>query len=179
MVSIKRPETTVDLWEDADLHAEWQAASETLTRLRREHEADRRETGDAPAVQEAATRVVDLEKRALNGLLSFRLRALPRVRFAELQEEHPPREGDKNDEFTGVNLSTFIDAVMVEPGTVAGVTRKATGEAVDFDGTKDWMALADEMSDGQWQAFVQPLLTVNRGQVAPGFNRAAWAKIPS
>lgn len=179
MVSIKRPETTVDLWEDADLHAEWQAASETLTRLRREHEADRRESGEATAVQDAATKVVDLERKALDGLLSFRLRALPRVRFAEIQEEHPPREGNKNDEFAGVNLATFIDAVMIEPGTVVSVTRKATGEVEPFDGPKDWVALADEMSNGQWEAFVNPLLVVNRGQVSPGFNRAAWAKIPS
>jgi hypothetical protein len=120
-----------------------------------------------------------LEKQALDGLLVFRLRALPKKRFAELEAEHPPREGNKNDEFTGVNLSTFIDAVMVEPGTVVSVTRKATGEVEPFNPGADWLSLADQMSNGQWEAFVQPVLVVNRGTVAPGFNRAAWQRIES
>lgn len=174
MVSIKRPETVVTLWEDAALHAQWQQAVADMERLVREHAADARESGESKPVRDARAKVRNLEKKALDGLLVFTIRAIPRKRFAELEAEHPPREGDKNDEFTNVNLSTFIDAVLSEPGSIASVARKSTGEAIPFDGPSEWAALADEMSDGQWQEFAIPTLTVNRGQATPGFSRAAW-----
>ncbi|MCL1871000.1 MAG: hypothetical protein FWF90_11385 [Promicromonosporaceae bacterium] len=174
MVSTNRPEVAVDLWTDANLHAQWQQASSDLEQLVRENAADHRETGEAAAVVDARAHVRDLEAQALGSLLVFTIRALPRKRLTELEEEHPPREGNKNDEFTGVNLSTFIDAVLSEPGAIVSVTHKTNGEAEPFDGPAEWMALADEMSNGQWEAFVTPVLTVNRGTVSPGFNRAAW-----
>jgi hypothetical protein len=178
-ITVKRPEKIVEFCTDIGLQSEWEAAGEELNTLRKREQVDARMTGESKAVRALKARIQELENRMLDSIVVFTLRALPRKRWVELEEEHPPRDDNEDDKRYGVNVSTFIDAVMVEPGTVASVRYKASGERVDFDAAGEWQALADDMSNAQWEQFAIPLLLVNRGTVTPGFNRAAWQKTPS
>lgn len=177
-LAIKRPEKTIEFCTDLALQAEWEAAGRELADVAKRAAPDARMTGDSKAVRDLKKRIQELETTMLSSLVVFTLRALPRKRFVELEEAHPPREGDAADQHYGVNMATFIDAVMVEPGTLVSVADKTSGDTVDFT-AKDWPALADDMSSGQWQEFALPLLRLNRGTVTPGFNRAAWQKTPT
>lgn len=178
-ITIKRPEKIVEFCTDIGLQSEWESASEELVRVKKREQADARMTGESKASRELKRRIQELENQMLDSIVVFTLRALPRKRWVELEAEHPPREDHEDDKRYGVNVSTFIDAVMVEPGTVASVVNKATGERIEFAPAEDWVPLADEMSNAQWEQFAIPLLLVNRGTVTPGFNRAAWQRTPS
>lgn len=178
MVTINRPETTVELCTDATLQAAWEQASSALAIAQQDAVKDQRETGEPKALRDAKKAVRDIEAAMHAHMLVFTLRALPRKRFAEIEAEHTPREGDAADEKYGLNLATGIDALFSEPGTIAKVHWKATGETEPFD-PADWTALADDMSQGQFEPFALAVLGVNRGQVMPGFNRAAYVKTRS
>lgn len=178
-VIVKRPEKGVEFCTDLGLQAEWESASADLARAVKESGADARETGEPKRVRDLKKRVRDLETAMLDSVVVFTLRALPRKRWAELEAAHPPREGHEDDKQYGVNVGTFIDAVMVEPGALVSVTSKVTGDPIDFTAASDWGPLADEMSNAQWEQFAVPVLLVNRGTVTPGFNRAAWVKTRS
>jgi len=178
-ITVKRPEKIVEFCTDLGLQSEWESAGEELKSVRQREQADARMTGESKKVRDLKARIVKLENQMLDSIVVFTLRALPRKRWAELEATHPPREDHEDDKRYGVNVGTFIDAVMVEPGTVASVTYKASGERVEFSPASDWLPLADEMSNAQWEQFAIPLLLVNRGTVTPGFNRAAWQRTPS
>lgn len=178
-ITVKRPEKIVEFCTDLALQAVWEAAGEELATVKKREQADARMTGESKAVRDLKKRIQELENQMLDSIVVFTLRALPRKRWVELEAEHPPREDNDEDKRYGVNVGTFIDAVMVEPGTVAKVAYKGSGERVDFDPASEWQSLADEMSNAQWEQFAIPLLLVNRGTVTPGFNRAAWHRTPS
>ncbi|MDF2915993.1 MAG: hypothetical protein K0S70_210 [Microbacterium sp.] len=178
-ITVKRPEKIVEFCTDLGLQSEWEAAGEDLKTARQREQVDARMTGESKEVRGLKDKIQELENRMLDSVVVFTLRALPRKRWAELEAEHPPREDHEDDKRYGVNVGAFIDAVMVEPGTVASVTYKASGERVEFAPVTDWLPLADEMSNAQWEQFAIPLLLVNRGTVTPGFNRAAWQRTPS
>lgn len=177
-LAIKRPEKTIEFCTDLALQAQWEEAGRELADTTKRAAPDARMTGESKAVRDLKKRIQELETAMLESVVVFTVRALPKKRFVELEAAHPPRDGDDADKHYGVNMGTFIDAVMVEPGTLVSVTDKTSGEAVDFT-AKDWPALADDMSSGQWQEFALPLLALNRGTVTPGFNRAAWQKTPT
>lgn len=177
-LAIKRPEKTIEFCTDLALQAEWEEAGRELADTAKREAPDARMTGDTKAVRDLKKRIQELETAMNASKVVFTIRALPRKRWAELEEIHPPREEHDADKHYGVNVATFIDAVMVEPGTLVSVKDKSTGDRVDFS-SSDWPALADDMTTGQWNEFALPLLLLNRGTVTPGFNRAAWQKTPT
>ena len=177
-LAIKRPEKTIEFCTDLALQAQWEEAGRELADTAKRSAPDARLTGESKAVRDLKKRIQDLEKAMLESVVVFTVRALPKKRFVELEAAHAPRDDNEADKHYGVNIATFIDAVMTEPGTLVSVTYKATGDRVDFE-SRDWPALADEMTTGQWQEFAIPVLVLNRGTVTPGFNRAAWQKTPT
>lgn len=179
MVTITRPETLVELCIDASLQAEWEAACEALRQAQQDAVKDARETGEPRALRDAKAAVRDIEARMHEHMIVFTLRGLPRKRFTEIETQHPPREGNAADETFGLNLEAALDVLFCDPGTIAAVHHKPTGEPVEFDATTEWVALADEMTQGQFDPFARAVLGVNRAQVTPGFNRAAYIKTRS
>lgn len=156
-LGITRPTGAVKLYRDQALYQEWEAAQQDLSA---DPTKDDRETG-----RPLAKKVSDLEARMNQTALTFHVQALPRKRFAELELEHPPRDGVPGDEDFGVNVETFFDAVMMEPGSLISVT-DAEGNSVEFSAQTDWSEAADEMANGQWTLFALELFQVNRGRTS-------------
>lgn len=165
-LTIKRPETTVEVCTDLSLKARHEQAERALVEARRSQK-----TMASADVRALAEQVRELEQEMAAATVVFTLQALPHKKWAELEEAHPARAGVAEDETIGVNTSTFFDAVM--PASVVSVTRKSDDEPVAFDATKDWGSLADEISNAQYNAFALSVLQVNRGVTGAPFSSAA------
>lgn len=172
-ITVKRAETTLEFCQDMELRADWEAAQEA-------HEAAKRNAlsgGDARlndgTVVNAARAVREIEEQMAAAVVVFRLKALKRSTWQSLGAKNPPRDGSQEDRVAGVDVSTFYDAVAMEPGCIQGVTAKATGKMVEFNPATEWLALADEMTDGQYGEFVTKFIELNRGGSAVPFSRAA------
>lgn len=90
-----------------------------LKHLEREHEAaveadavDTRTLGDVNPALELANRYSALRDEAEAGAVRVTLVALGRRVWRALVGAHPPREGNEADQFSGVNLDTFKDALV-------------------------------------------------------------------
>lgn len=166
-LTIKRPEKVVSLCLDASLRAEWEAATARLADLMK-RPADGRMTGNAEATALAAE-VGDLEERMAADTARFRVRGLPRNKWAAHVAAHPPRKDDPADAQYQINTATFFDAVLAE----SIVDVEQAGESVTFDGAKDWLPLADDMTNGQYGEFVDAVLELNKGAAGIPFSRAA------
>jgi hypothetical protein len=174
-ITMKRPARTVHLCTDMSLQAEHDRAVEALRAAEQQDDRDARLAGK-PAALGAAKAVQEIEQQMRGSTLAFAILALPRKRWVELQAEHPAREGNEVDAAFRVNLSTFVDAVMRESDITV---TDHEGAPVDFDPAADWDALADEMSNGQWEAFATAALNLNRAPAAPDFSKAASRVIRS
>lgn len=167
-ITVKRPEGAVEFCTDLALREQWEKAVERLNEARKD-ETDRRLADTS--VAEAAAEVQRLEAAMKAATLRFRIKAMPRRRWQELGEEHQPREGNQQDAAMGVNVSTFFDAVALE--SIFAVNESVSDKVVDFDVKAEWMALADEMTDGQYKEFVNEFLALNRGVTKAPFSRTA------
>lgn len=176
-IKIKRQRGTVEFCEDMSKQADWERATEEL-RLAQEKPSV---TLNNPDLQAKAKAVTDTEVAMAENLLVFELEALSRKKWQEFEASHPPRPGSDEDEVLRVNVSSFFDAVLMftdtdsaeKHPTIVKVTRKRSGRAVPFDPAVDWLPLADEMTDGQWQQFCFKLILLNRGNAGVPFSRAA------
>ena len=169
-ITVKRATATFELCTDMEKVGDHEALSRQLAEDRQRGVVDDRLTGNP-----LARKITDLEKAMLESTVVFKIQALPRKVWAELEAAHKPREGNENDQQYGVNVSTFIDAVLALPGTVVSVTEKASGESVPWVAT-DWAGLADELTDGQWTKVALSVLALNRGRTEVPFNLAASLK---
>ena len=166
-LTIKRPETTYDLCLDGELFAEFQEAENELKEARKMALADSRLNSP---VKEIAKRIVALQEQMKAETVTFTLRGLPRKDWARMVAENPPREGNAVDKGYGANM----DALMVEAIPACIVEVKKDGEVIDFDPTKDWDALAEEMTDAQYDDFAVKTVSVNRGRQEVPFSQAAY-----
>jgi hypothetical protein len=156
-IKVNRAQGFVDFCTDLALRAEWETANEALV-------LSRQAGGDMlvdAASAEAAALVQDLEKRMQDAILRFKIQAISRKHWQELGIEHGPREGNAADARLNVDTSTFFDVVAQE--SIIAVNEKTTGKVVDFDPKAEWVPLADEMTDGQYNEFVEKFLELNRG----------------
>lgn len=169
-IEMKRPTKTVELCTDLSLTTEHERAEEALRAAEADDANDPRLAKKKTSVA-AAKAVQEIEQRMTDATLVFTLTAMPRKEWTELEGQHEPREDNTVDEGFGVDLSTFPDAVM--PLSITSVTRKATGEEVPFDAATEWEPLADQMTNGQWEAFAIAVMQLNRSSAAPDFSRAA------
>ena len=168
-ITIKRAQTTVELCTDLSLTSEHEVAVKRLAEARATRD-DRENSAQAAIARE----VTEIESRMADSTLVFTLAALPRKRYAEIVAEHPAREDDDVDATFGLNVATGVDAIITEPGVVVAVAQKVSGETVEFD-PAEWPALADDMSNAQWEQFANAALTLNQGKVAAPFSAVASA----
>ncbi|AEI11814.1 hypothetical protein [Cellulomonas gilvus] len=170
-LTIKRAEKAIDFCTDLALTARHEQLDAELGDVRK-----KRQTLASHSEAELVAQLRDLERQMAESTVVFVLRALSNKRWAEHEAAHPPRKGDAADEAYSVNLSTFVDAVM--PESIVSVTHKHDGSPVDFDPATDWMSLADEMSNAQFQVFALALLALNRGVTAAPFSLTASLATP-
>ncbi len=177
-ITIKRPESTLEFCTDMQARADWETATDVHNEARRAANSPDARLNDDTLLK-AAEAVQEIEKRMAASVIVFRLRALPRSAWQSLGAKNPPRDGEARDREMGVDTSTFFDAVAMEPGTIVGVHEKVTGTMLEFDPKTEWIALADDMTDGQYGEFVNKFLELNRGASAVPFSRAASLTIRS
>jgi hypothetical protein len=166
---MKRATVTVEVCTDMELNATHEQLSIDLAKRERSGVNDDRLTGDPLARQ-----IVEIERQMAEHVVLFTLRALPRKLWVGLKAAHPPREDDTVDEAYGVNVSTFVDAALIK--SIESVTHKANGEVIEFNPATDWAGFADELTNGQWEAFANRLFALNNSNVAVPFNSAASKK---
>ena len=164
-ISLKRATVVVELCTDLELYGQHEALTSKLAEPARSGVQDDRLTGD-PVARE----IVELEQKMREHVLLFTLQALPRKDWVALKAAHPAREDDEVDAAYGVNVETFVDEALTR--SIISVTEKASGKVVEWD-PADWQALADEMSNGQWEAFAGRLFALNNTNAGVPFSYAA------
>ena len=171
-LELKRPEKTVEFCLDGSLYAEYEAAVRDLEDARKKALAVRDERLTDPA-KPIAVRVVELSERIKAESVTFLLRALNRKMFQTLVAENPARKDNQSDKGYGFNLDAVLQAAI--PASIVGVSKE--GDPVDFDPATDWEALADEMTDRQYDDFGLAVLELNRGRQEVPFSLDAYRKI--
>ncbi|HCS2945744.1 TPA: hypothetical protein OQU49_004349 [Shigella flexneri] len=165
-LTIKRARKSVPLCTNLALKSEHDRAVAAFEDAKSAAARDSRETSTTE--RDAALEVFRLEQEMKKHTVQVELEALPRKQWAEFEVSSPAREGNDTDKTYGLDLSKLDEAIMP---SIVGVT-SADGETVPFE-VKDWPALADEMSQSQWEAFALATLGLNRGSTAPSFSPAA------
>lgn len=168
-ITVKRNQGFVEFCADLSLRAEWETATADLAKARQNPSGQMIDT----AITDGAARVKDLEAQMEDSIYVFQICGLPRRRWDDIGADHTPREGNGNDARLGVNVGTYFDAVAMEPGCIIAVTTKKDGKPFDFDPKTDWMPLADEMTNGQYNEFVEKFIELNRGATNVPFSKLA------
>lgn len=166
MISITRARDSVALCTDMSLKAEHTRAVAHMEQTRRDVQSDAREVDTR--LRDAAEKVREIEARMRDHEVEFILEALTKKAWIEFVESHPPRKGDETDRTLGVDVSKLdkvIEASIVE-------VRSPDGDRIEFDRSQ-WTELADEMSNGQWEAFAHAVLRLNNGERGVPFSQAA------
>ncbi|MGW8565654.1 hypothetical protein [Isoptericola sp. NPDC055881] len=166
-LNIKRARRTVPFYPDAAVAAEIEAASDAVVAAKNAAAND----GDArlasksrAAVREAEKAFEDAKARGDATVLDVELEAVSRKRWAEIEESHPPREGNANDEQFNLNWSSFLAEVL--PESVRSVKHHDSGDVEEV--TEDeWAEALDEMSDGQYTNLGVAVLALNRDRTRP------------
>lgn len=164
-LQIKRARKSVALVTDLGLAAEHERAVAALQRAQRAAKQDAREND--PGVKDAAAVVVAIEQKMRADTVHVDLEALPRKKWAEFEESHPPRAGNETDEAFKIDVSSLDEAIG---DSVVGAV-DADGEPVEFA----WVDVAEDISNAQWQDFALAVLQLNRGTTDAPFSLAASA----
>jgi len=106
--------------------------------------------------------------------VEFVIRGLKRAEWNDLVAAHAPREGNALDKSYGFNVESLMTVAI--PKGIAGVENQA-GEALDFDAAAEWEALAEDMTDSQYEEFILATLRVNKGRNEVPFSLSAYRMI--
>jgi hypothetical protein len=99
-----------------DLIAEWETADKALSeakvqeRVAEGRMADRK--GESADVKRLAKKVKALEDEIEAHAITFTFQAMPKDRWRELTEQHPPRSGNNIDHVVGYNRDAAADAAV-------------------------------------------------------------------
>jgi len=170
-LTIKRPETRVQFCLDGNLKAEHEAAEAEFNAARNRSLADARLNDP---VKDLARKVADIEEAMKASTVEFVIRGMKRGDWNDLVAAHAPREDNTLDKSYGFNVESLMTAAI--PKSIAGVENQA-GEALDFDVAAEWEALADDMTDSQYEDFVLATLRVNKGRNEVPFSLSAYRTI--
>lgn len=167
-LTVKRPETLVRFCLDGELKARHEAAEAEFTNAKNRMVADKRMVDPTRTLAQA---VLDLEAEMEKSTVVFTVRGFQRGKWVQLKAEHAPRQDNGLDKAYGFNVeSLMIEAI---PQAIAGVV-DSEGAAVEFDPAKEFNALADDMTDSQYEDFVLAVLRVNAGRNDVPFSLSAF-----
>jgi hypothetical protein len=170
-LTMKRPETRVKFCLDGDLKAAHEAAEAEYQAENNRRLADPRL---ASSTRTLAQKVTDLETQMNEASVTFLIRGMKRGEWTELTTEHAPREGNALDGTYGFNVEALMNVAV--PKSIAGV-ENSKGDALDFDPAAEWDALADDMTNSQYEDFVLAVLRVNAGRNDVPFSLSAFRMI--
>lgn len=170
-LTVKRPETRVLFCLDGDLKAQHEAADMEYSAARSRAVVDARLNDPAKAL---AQKVIDLEDQMKATSVSFLVRGLPRGQWSDLVAAHAPRPENNTDKTYGFNVESLM--VIAVPKSIVGV-ENSSGEALPFDTKTEWDALADDMTNSQYEDFVLAVLRVNAGRNDVPFSLSAFRMI--
>lgn len=111
--------------------------------------------GDDPAVVSAAEAYDEFVTTAVERGVKVVLRFMPGRKWRALVAEHPPRDGNADDEEWGFNFLTLSDSV-VPPCVVSIAGKELVGD--------DLEAAVDSMSDGDFSRVYSRVLRLNTGR---------------
>ncbi len=168
---VKRPETRVLFCLDGNLKAAHEAAEVEFNAARSRSLADARLNDPA---KDIAKKINDLEEEMKASTVSFLVRGMKRGDWNELVAAHAPREGNALDKSYGFNVEALMTVAI--PKGITGVENQA-GEPLDFDVAAEWDALADDMTDSQYEDFILATLRVNKGRNEVPFSLSAFRMI--
>lgn len=170
-LTVKRPETRVQFCLDGDLKADHEAAEAEFNALRAKTLGDSRLNDPA---RDLARRIQELEESMRASTVTFVVRGLKRGDWNDLVTQHAPREGNALDKSYGFNVEDLMKAAI--PACIAGV-ENSKGEDLPFDPSVEWDALADDMTDSQYEEFILAALRVNKGRNEVPFSLSAFRMI--
>ncbi|MEV8180333.1 hypothetical protein [Specibacter sp. NPDC078692] len=165
-LKLKRPQKNVDLCLDGTLRSAWQEADARLALLRKQRFGDDRLNSPVKAL---AQEVIDLQEQMKAETVTFTIQGLPRTEWADLITENPERDDTPTDKSYGFNATAVAGKSI--PASIVSATQN--GEPVEFNAATDWDALADEMTDQQYEEFFIAVLNVNRGRLDIPFSTNA------
>lgn len=170
-LTIKRPETRVAFCLDGNLKAEHEAAEAEFNEIRKRTLADSRLNDPS---KDLAKKVTEIEDAMKASTVEFVVRGMKRADWNDLVANHAPREGNTLDKSYGFNVESLMTVAI--PKGIAGVENQA-GETLDFDAATEWDALADDMTESQYEDFVLATLRVNKGRNEVPFSLSAYRMI--
>jgi len=169
-ITVTRPRKTVAFCTNLALRSAHEDAVAALVAAQQDASKDPREN-PPPVVSQAAAAVRDLEAQMRDHTITFVIEGWPRKRWVEFEEAHRPRKDNDTDKALMIDVSA-LDVVLAQSWTIVQVTAP-DGSKVEFDPATEWVPLADEMTNGQWEEFATAVLIVNRGVKAAPFSEAA------
>lgn len=172
LTGARLPEDRVPICTRGDLVVEWRRLGRELAEMKVKASADPRLTGGG--VAGIVERMEALRAEVEASTVEFVLRALPRKRWAELADAHPPRKVDgkvhPDDVAMGVNRETFLPA-LVRASTVEPTLRDET-----------WAQLLDPeeglLGEQQWRQLWRACWNLNMAEVDVPFSVAGLLTTP-
>ena len=166
----KLDEDWVEISLRPDLIAELEELTAELAESSLEDAKRPKRNADAPASEWTvilAQQVAAAEQLIEESAVRFAFRALPRDKFRELADNHPPRPLDQYDAIAGYNREALSDALvqasMLEP-------------VFDVD---SWLQLVEVVSVGEWNRLRQVAEQVNGSVVTESPKSALASRILS
>ena len=161
IAAAKPAERTVEICLRGDLVAE----VENLERQMRDHRTDRM-VGN-PQGHKLAQQVERLRADMRASTIVVRLRAMSRRDFQKFVAEHGPRDGNADDQATGINTDTYFDDLI-----------KACAVEPDLSADQ-WDALLDACNTKQWDDLSAAAFQLNTQRVTVPFSAAASLLTPT
>lgn len=163
LAGAKLPEETVPLCLRPDLRDRWHDLNNQLLGAR----SERKTMAPTAREHELAREIKALEAEISENTLTVRLRGLKHEPWAKLMAEHPPRLDKPGDQQSGMNIDTFIPALVR-----AEIVEPELSEA-QFD------KLIDVITQAQWDDLANAAYSLGRGDRSrPVFSQAASLLIP-
>jgi hypothetical protein len=162
IASAKRPETTVPLCMRGDLQAVWEQLDRDFDTADKEITDEVTNGGSPVRAVKIAKQMEELEREMRDSIVVFTLRGLPRTRWKELAEAHPPIEGVDEGE---VNEEGFVTEMISECCVKPAMTVEQASR------------LQDQLTDGQWQELATASWQLNKSMISVPYSLAASTRL--
>jgi hypothetical protein len=157
----KLPEKTVPICLRPDLAMQYEELADSLVEAKKVGAGSLAGNPEVPAL---SAQMETLKEQMKDSTAVFTLRALPRSRFRNLANEHPPRkdaEGNILDvDRAGVSDATFPEALVRECLVAPELNEEL------------WTMLTEKLTDRQFQELVDAAWSLNRSEIDVPFSPA-------
>ena len=166
--AFQRATSTIRVCENLNHVAQWETLSVQLGKER--EKPDSGMLVGNPEAKRLAEEITALEDLMQESTVIVTHEALTRKQWAEMKAAHPPRDGETEDGEYGVNLDTFVDAVLRLAVTDAVYAK--SGARADRYTDPAWTA-SETLSNAQWSEFAFDLFRLNNAVTTGPTSRTA------